>query len=174
MRHLTSCLLLVATAAAFLAPAAGAVHFHNNCAQASGGNGDVPTAAGGRVTVGLDYFQDAMTNSPATVIAAGQSVTWTWGATGPINNAYCHSVSGSGFAGTETVSLNATNGRIVPAGALDGLPLLVVAGPEFLPNPTNPAGAALSFTRVFTAPGQYPYACQEHTLSGMQGVVVVT
>ena len=147
-----------------LLPSATAFHFHTACTAAAGDLGAAPTVGGAQVIVGLDSYLDATTRTPVTVIAAGESVTWTWDATNP----YCHSVSG-----TDWNSPGTPGGRMHPAGAEAGLPLAVVTGPEFWPDPTNPPGAALSFTRVFDAPGTYTYACAEHMLIGMSGVVVV-
>lgn len=146
-------------------PNAAAIHWHTACTAASGNVGDVPTGNGAVVTVGLDYYQDGTSKTPVTKISAGESVTWTWDPTSP----YCHSVTGAGWG-----SPGVPGGRLHPAGAEPSLPLLLVTGPEFWPDPTNPPGAPLSFTRVFPASGTFIYSCAEHNLIGLQGVVVVS
>ncbi len=148
-----------------LVPGAAAFHFHTQCTAAAGDLGAAPTSNGAVVEVGLDFFLDGTTHTPVTSIAAGESVTWVWQASNP----YCHSVTGAAFN-----TPGEPDGRIHPAGAEPGLPLAVVTGPEFWPDPTNPPGAPLSFTFVFEEPGTFSYTCAEHTLIGMHGVVVVT
>lgn len=109
--------------------------------------GLTPAPAGGAATVDVAGFSflDQSSNSSATFVDAGESVTWTW------LMDHCHSVTFADGSGT--------------SGATGFQP----AQPQLVR-----LGAGDSFSVTFASPGTYAYACVHHGSVGMTGVVIVT
>jgi plastocyanin len=129
---------------------AQALHFFTTCAK-----GLQPAAGGATATVTVAgySFTDQGSGSNKTQIAAGQSVTWTWG------DIYCHSV-------TEGLVSGSGPRQLVP-------PAFTTRGTGANPL-VSPEGTNNSFTTVFNQPGVYRYYCDHHVTAGMEGVVIVT
>lgn len=103
-------------------------------------------------------FSDTKNAVPVSVVAVGDSVTWSW------SSEHCHSVratDGSFYSGYHYPSATPMSSAApAPADALVAYPM-----PTLTPT--------LTFTHTFTAPGVVQYECEHHALVGMVGVVVV-
>jgi plastocyanin len=142
-------LLMVAVGLA--ATPAQAIHFFNGCGKTLQA---APTGSAAAITVAGFAFTDGATGTSVSHVAAGDSVTWTWGDT------YCHSVT-EGVFGGQSYGVSPQ----VPA-------------PSFTTRGTNnvlaePDGVNNSFTYTFLEPGVYHYYCDHHVEVGMQGTVIV-
>lgn len=103
-------------------------------------------------------FSDTKNAAPVSVIAVGDSVTWSW------NSEHCHSIratDGSFYSGYHYPAALPTSSKApAPADALVAYPVPTLA-------PT------LTYTHTFTEAGTYTYECEHHAIAGMVGVVVV-
>lgn len=159
--------IVAASALATAVPSAGAVHFYRGtgggCSEADGALTDDPlggTGPEGAVVLALhNSFADASSFAPASVIDAGQSVTWKWA------SLHCHSIT-AGRAGVGSGQFESGFHYPTETGSIALLP-----GLFHYPLPsTDPQ---LSFTHTFAEPGTYTYFCVHHWMIGMQGVIVV-
>ncbi len=145
---------------------AGAIHFYrgpaSGCTAADGATTNDPVGGSGPVAATVmvmhNTFNDAATGLPVTVVDAGDAVRWMW------NSSHCHSV------GNKTATPGTFySGFLYPTAA----PESPAAAPGFFHYPVPDTTPSLSYTRTFTTPGTYQYACEHHGAIGMVGTVVV-
>ncbi|MGH7855687.1 MAG: plastocyanin/azurin family copper-binding protein [Candidatus Binatia bacterium] len=129
----------------------------SECCPATGEIGATSTDVGAVVDVFHNTYQESSTQVPLIVrIKAGQAVQWRW------TSSHCHSVT------ADDGSFD--SGFFYPVTAPEGQ-AKVISG--FLDYPLPDPNPTLTYTRVFAAPGTYPYHCVHHQIIGMEGVVIV-